>query len=81
MRLKLFAIFFAVSSLTSCVSGPRLSYCVLGVAEHACYCAPLEGGDAVGFPLEHCDGYTALSPDDTQILVEWIKRHTSKKGE
>lgn len=78
MLRKSFATLFVVCSLTACKSGPRISPCFIGVPEAVCYCAPAGGGAAVEYPLQHCDGYTALSPDDMQTLVEWIKRRTGR---
>lgn len=81
--LRIFAISFAACSL-SCVSAPKIGPCMVEVKDTVedsrCYCAPAEGGGAVAHPLRHCDGYTALSPDDTQRLIEWIKRRTRGKA-
>jgi hypothetical protein len=39
------------------------------------YCAPYGGGDVVSVPIKDAPNYTCFSPDDTQTLIEFIKRH------
>lgn len=66
-------------SSSACVSGPRVSPCLLDPVNEAAYCAPAQGGEAVTIPLSGMENFTCFSPDDTQALVEWIKRRSRGK--
>jgi hypothetical protein len=66
-------------SSSGCVSGPRVSPCLLDPANGVSYCAPAQGGDAVELPVAQMDNFTCFSPDDTQTLVEWIKRRSRRE--
>lgn len=57
--------------------GPKLQdgNCILDPDAGLSYCYP-PGKPSVDKKIAELGGYTCFSPDDTQILLDWIDKHT-----
>lgn len=71
-----------LSLLAGCKApGPVLKdgNCTLDPSAGLAYCYPPKGGP-VDKHISDLPGYTCFSPDDTQTLLEWIKRTEDRCG-
>jgi len=66
--------------LSSCISGPKVTPCVIDAVTKSGYCAPPDTNEVVVIPVGLMDSYTCYSPDDMQRLLEWIKRQQKRLG-
>ena len=77
--LSLSAIAFSVFSCAS--PGPDIASCVSD-PPNGLQCVPRRANpvqDPYTVPYEETGNYFCMPPDDAAILIEWIKRHSSKK--
>jgi hypothetical protein len=78
MRPNAWLIFLVASvsfGFGSCSTAPQVSPCVLDPAKGVGYCTSVKDGHTYRTQISDMTGYTAFTPDDTQTLTEWIKRH------
>lgn len=80
MLSKQFKILCATFSLflTSCgTKAPPVTVCLLVVNDQSCFCA-YPSGDAKKEPLEKCDGFLAMPPEDLDKLMQFFKRNKAE---
>lgn len=63
-----------VGLASGCVSAPQVSPCILDAANGVAYCTSVSTGKTESRKISDMTGFTAYSPGDMQILIEWIKR-------
>lgn len=61
--------------LASCKSLPKVYYCVSDPEGGALHCASTDGDKPFSLPIEKSGNYVCTSPDDTQKIATWMKRH------
>lgn len=76
--LKTLLLFGAVLSNTACQSFPKITVCVSDPEAGGFQCSDADGV-ASFLPYPSTGNYVCRSPEDEQLVIEWIKRTCNKK--